>query len=439
MENDQQTVTAYKGSDLQLGMISAGATPTVAMTHKMGLAKINCGSKAGVYNSMYYLTGEKNTYNWAHDATTSTVYSSTTFTNQTLKPFVSNHVCYYIVDGSASLGGDNEFPADDNGNGWTTSTGTIGSGCYKETTLSNPTLQAKQWTAYTIAIGDVLYQDGALSHYGSAIYSTRTAIAIVFKTGRGHSGDPAKWTHGYALALREFNECRWSSTNVTVNSSYITTYDALIADYAGYSKTVAITKYSGYSSSTFPAAYKAWNYSAKSKNGTSYVSLSGNLTTVGAHWFLPSSGQWYLIIKNLGGVTDHVPTGSSGYQWTWVKGSNSSYDSATCRDRINTYIEPIISAGYTTSTVSPTTINLETENVAVRRIPYVSAPEHNANPSKPTYDNTYKTSSETGTNIICVVLFGAAPDLCMTLGRTGDGYEKTPATKRDSMRPIIGF
>lgn len=122
----------------------------------------------------------------------------------------------------------------------------------------------------------------------------------------------------------------------------------------------------------------------------------------------------------------------------WKSGT-SSFNSSTARDRINTYINPIISAGYTTSTVSPTTINLETENVAVRRIPFVSKPENIADTSTPLYDNTYKTSSETGTNIICVILFGAAPDLCMTLKRTGDGYEKTPTTKRDSMRPIIGF
>ena len=436
MANDQQTATAYKGSDLQLGMISAGATPSVAMTHKMGLAKINCGSKAGVYNSMYYLTGEKNTYNWAHDATTSTVYSSTTFTNQTLKPFVSNHVCYYIVDGSVSLGGDNEFPADDNGNGWTTSTGTIGSGCYKETTLSNPTLQAKQWTAYTIAIGDVLYSDGALTHYGSTIYSNRTAIAVVFNTERGHSGDPAKWTHGYALGLREFNYCAWSSTNTTVNSSYLTTYDALIADMAGYSKTLAITKVSGFSASTFPAAYMAWNYSAKSKNGASNVALSGNLTTVGAHWFLPSCGQWYKILYNLGNVKNRVPTGAGGSlnQWVWTY-SNSSSDSATARDAINTYIIPIINAGYATSNISPRNTNINSEATAVRKIPYISFPES----SSAYYDNTYKTCSETGTNIISVVLFGAGPDLTITCGRTGDGYEKTPSTHRDSMRPIIGF
>lgn len=434
MAASQNTAALLKTQDLQI----AKGTSSFSMIHKMGLAVVNCGAKSGVYNSMYYLSGEKNTYNWAHDETTSTVYSSTTFTNQSAQPYVSNHVCYYIVDGSAALGGDNEFPADDNGNGWSTSTGTIGTGNFKEITLSNPSIKGKQWSTYTIAIGDVLYQDGALSHYGSSIYSTRTAIAVVFNTGRGHAGDPSAWKHGYALALREFNECRWSSTNVTVNSSYLTTYDALIVDYAGYSKTVAITNYAGYSAATFPAAYKAWNYTAKSKNGLSNVSLSGNLTTVGAHWFLPSSGQWYLILKNLGGVTDHIPTGSDGTQWMWQSGT-SSFNSSTARDRINTYINPIISAGYTTSTVSPTTINLETENVAVRRIPFVSRPENIADTSKPVYDNTYKTSSETGTNIICVILFGGAPDLCMTLKRTGDGYEKTPTTKRDSMRPIIGF
>ena len=53
VENDQQTATAYKGSDLQLGMISAGATPTVAMTHKMGLVRLNPTTKS-VANKLTY-------------------------------------------------------------------------------------------------------------------------------------------------------------------------------------------------------------------------------------------------------------------------------------------------------------------------------------------------------------------------------------------------
>ncbi len=398
----------------------------------MGMAKISRGSNSDVYNTMYYLSGEKSSYNWVHDATTNTVYSSTTFTSQTYIPYVSSNICYYIFDETVSISADNEYTDDDDGNGWTLSSLTAGSGEATVVSAPEPTMTALTWTVYTIALGDVLYHDGALSHYGSSIYSTRTAIGVVFNLGRGYSGDPSAWTHGYALALREFNYCAWSSTNRTVNSTYLTTYTSIISDYAGYTKTLAITKVSDFSSSTFPAAYKAWNYSAKSKDGSSDVSLSDNLTTVGAHWFLPSGGQWFLILENLGKITETPVNQTSQYAWY-----SSTNNSSTARDNINVYITPIINAGYTTSTVSPTKINLSSESVAVRKIPFVSNGE--ATTTYPLYDNTYKTSTETGSNIISVVLFGAAPDLCITVSRTGSGYEKTPSTARDSMRPIIGF
>ena len=433
MADDQSS--SVKPSDLQVAKASGTATMSCPMAHQMGLARYNRGSKNGVYTEKYYISGEKSTYNWIHNYETSTVFSSLTFTNQTKIPFIADYVCYYIVNDTETISADNEYPTDDNGNGWTVSSsdlGNIDKGHYSVQELPNPELNAKTWTAYSIAIGDILYSDGALSHYGASLYSPRTAIAIVFKIGRGHNSDPTQWTHGYAMGLREFNYCAWSNINRTVNSAYSTTFNAIITDYAGYSKTLAITQTADFSSTTFPAAYKAWNYNAKSKNGQSFISLSDNLITVGAHWFLPSGGQWYMLLQNLGGVAEAPVNQTSQYAWL-----SSTCNSITVRNRINNYITPIINAGYATATASPTAVNLETENVAVRKFPYVSGGEATA--LFPCYDNTYKTSTETGTNIISVVLFGAAPDLCITVSRTGDGYEKTPSTARDSMRPIIGF
>ena len=410
------------------------------MIHKMGLAIINRSAAKTVENPRYYLSTDAN-YKWTH--ATTNVYSSVSFTSKINIPLNNSNILYYIVkSGTASttISSSNDYAsADNNGNSWSKTYENIDESTYVEWTPAVGMTYASQ-TAYTIAIGDVLYSDGALTHYvsssGTSLYSDRTAIGIVFFVGRGHSGDPAAWTHGYALGLREFNYTAWSNIDRTVNSSYLTTYDALIADMAGYSKTLAITQASGYSSTTFPAAYRAWNYSAKSKNGASDVALSGNLSTIGAHWFLPSCGQWYKILYNLGNVKDRVPTGSSGKQWIWSAGVTSpttSNNSSTARDGINKYITPIINAGYATSNVSPINTNINSEAIAVRKIPFVSRLEGT------TYDNTYKTSSETGASTISVILFGAAPDLCITLNRTGDGYSKSPSTHRDSMRPVIGF
>ncbi len=99
MENDQQTVTAYKGSDLQLGMISAGATPTVTMTHKMGLVRLNPTTKS-VANKLTYTYNQANGSYTSSTSGTATITASSDFTGN--KPYVVSSQYWHIVKATAA-------------------------------------------------------------------------------------------------------------------------------------------------------------------------------------------------------------------------------------------------------------------------------------------------------------------------------------------------
>ena len=289
------------------------------MAHKMGLAKITRGSKTGVYNEKYYLTGEKSTYNWVHNSGTSTVYSSTTFTNKTNKPYVTSNICYYIVKGTATISSDNEFPTDDNGNGWTISSstlGTIAEGNIVEKTSPNPTLTAKTWTAYTLTIGDVYYSDGALTHNGGTAYSSRTKAGLVIHVFDS-SGSPAtgesSWRHGWVMSYADASTAAyWCSAaktyNHPTNEDVRSSRQAIINDKNGYYKTGLIT--AAGNSTDYPAAWAAKNYSQTVPSSTS-------------GWYLPSVGQWWTLVYNLAGIRLTSITSSAG-DITYLQWANNT-------------------------------------------------------------------------------------------------------------------
>ena len=262
----------------------------------MGLAKITLSSKSGVYNEKYYLTGEKTTYNWVHNSATSTVYSSATLvTGQT--PYNLDNVLYYIMNGTTTFTASNEYPTDDSGNGWTitsTTLGTVSNGNVVAKTVSTPTLTAKTWTAYTIAVGDIFYSDGALTHNNASIYSNRTQIGRVFciSTTNEEKTANSNWRHGWVVSNADASaEILWgtSKSNLMDNPTghNINSHTLITTWMDGYGDTNRIT--SAGSSALYPAAWAAKNYSV-------------SVTKSNSGWYLPSDGQFWTLLANLGGL-----------------------------------------------------------------------------------------------------------------------------------------
>ena len=268
------------------------------MVHRMGLAKITLGEKSGVYNEKYFLAGEKATYNWIHDSQTSTVYSSTSLTTGQ-GPYNTNNTLYYIMNGTTTFTASNEYSTDDAGNGWTissTTLGTVSNGNVVSQILPTPALTAKIWTSYTIAVGDVFYSDGALSHYSSSLYSSRTPIGIVCYLGNDawtEASALSNKAHALVISLKDAaNSERWQEPlaypgEADANLPTINTGEAERSEdnASGLSNTITLVT----DGHEHPAASTCYNYS---------VSRPSKST----RWFLPSFGQWWKFTVGIAGA-----------------------------------------------------------------------------------------------------------------------------------------
>jgi len=140
-------------------------------------------------------------------------------------------------------------------------------------------------------IGDYYYSDGNWSDGTVAPISGKTLIGIVFST-RISSQEQAKgYTHGYVMALKDANSgstTTWGSYGTDTSLPNYTTcagyYGDLSSGYVG-----TYTNGMASNSTSYPAFYYAKNYSVTAPSNSS-------------GWYLPSPGQWWDVMTNLGGV-----------------------------------------------------------------------------------------------------------------------------------------
>ena len=171
-------------------------------------------------------------------------------------------------------------------------------------------------------VGDIYYSDGTFS---STLETGKTPIGIIAYVGNDAYTEASNGGgHGLVLALKnvkntseEDAEVEWSSETTTnidgltdvENNADITT----AGNISGYSNTNTLSSEGGADFETkYPAAYAAKNYTV----------LSAPTGSTG--WFLPSAGQWYKILQNLGGVT----TGAMFYEAASNMGDASAVVSA---------------------------------------------------------------------------------------------------------------
>jgi hypothetical protein len=193
--------------------------------------------------------------------------------------------------------------------------------------------------------GNFYYDDGS---WGTSATPTdgRTAIGVVFSNQTSTADKAYGWTHGYAMALTNAaSNVAWSSS-ANASTQEFTPFVTTFADYQtqlnGYDHCQTILskeKAKNNSLSTFitdyPAIYYALNYGTSSVGGTQYAAPAA---TNNSGWYLPSSGQWYLIITNLGGVTGTPAASTVGFTY-WYYSSMAS----TSSSRINSYLSKVVS------------------------------------------------------------------------------------------------
>lgn len=198
------------------------------------------------------------------------------------------------------------------------------------TTLNVSTVEATD--AELPKVGYILYADGSWTR---RLDKNRTPVGIIFSTTTSEADQARGWTKGYALALRNAaSEIKWAVAPAANQAGdHYTSADSLgfQTDKDGYTHTQTLI---AQGSGKYPAADAAVSYAATVPAGTS-------------GWYLPSSGQWFDICVNLGGMPQQMPrVGNTEGYW------NDPQCVSSCLSRINEYLSLSGAANYEPITVA---------------------------------------------------------------------------------------
>lgn len=189
-------------------------------------------------------------------------------------------------------------------------------------------------TTSNLAIGDIVCSDGTIYAAANAAYvatAHKTPIGIIAyvndgsaignaATEKGLGRYPTK-SQGRALVMclkNSSNGAQWRTTNTTFGTIYTNTDASYTTTtfYPGWQRTHDMN------STEFPAAYSAYNYTA----------LTAPSNTTG--WFLPSSGQWKLMISKL------TPFQALTQEGSWSYNVNHAYTSQYLASLMDAYLAP---------------------------------------------------------------------------------------------------
>lgn len=298
---DQSTPDKMNACDLQIGKASLdedGCSVNFKMEHAMGLAVLNRESKS--VPKHYILSGYPS-YTW--DNGTTTLIPNATLSNGQKLYATTNTQGVKVIPPSAESTFSSTSIGDDAWSGdvkITAAANGVGTGTAK--------IQAtKVDNYYTMAVGDIYYSDGAITKpedISAARANGKTPIGVIGYLGKN------KWTesgtgsgyggHALVLCLRNIGSngttdmgsgYRWYSSNEDCHRTKVDTGDKIRGssdkDYgSGYKETKDLVA----KGSAFEAANAAKNY-------TSLPAPTNRCTG----WFLPSAGQYYAVMSQLGG------------------------------------------------------------------------------------------------------------------------------------------
>ena len=183
-------------------------------------------------------------------------------------------------------------------------------------------------------VGDFLCSDGSVISPDYLASSGRTPIAIVFSTKTSVTDKAHGW-NCYAMALKNVHSSgstvgtyTWANSNSDISgipNTSNSTWQTSSSDMDGYTNTTYLN------STDYPAGYAAMTTFASQVAAPSGTS----------GWFLPSNGQWYYILVNLGGMA-----AEPDYSYYWSGDSSSNFTSSICATALNNKISVVGAGNY---------------------------------------------------------------------------------------------
>ena len=294
---DQSTLKIMNDCDLQIGKASLdddGCSVSFKMEHAMGLAVLNRESKNV---PKHYILSGHSSYTW--DNGTTTLIPSDILSNSQKLYATTNTQGVKVLPPSAESSfsststGNNAWTGDVNITAAANGVGT-GTAKIKATKIDH---------YYTMAVGDIYYSDGAMTHQSEALASGKTPIGIVGYLGSDYwteKGVSGKGGHALVMCLKTIGSTgktsigtgyAWYSSNIDAGRTKVTSKSDIVnSDYqsygSGYTETNELILKWGQNAA---AAYQAQNYKTLPANSSKCTG-----------WFLPTAGQYYAVMTTLG-------------------------------------------------------------------------------------------------------------------------------------------
>lgn len=340
-KSDQRTAANYRASDLLTGSCTySGSTLTISLSHTYSLLWLQAGTEYSTLDDYVYRTPLSDVI--------------VNFNETSLQPNFSANGYRLVVDaGTSSLQSAalclRWFYTLDGGKTYQITANTLpdaGKYClYRNVTSGG---------IRPIKAGDYYYFDGNIVPNDAENPPAEGCIGIVCCTDVSRIGEAAvaklktlgvQKPHGLVMALTNASDgCRWGEYNKDENNGgvegepfYENTdkVNKMYDNVDGYGETHWIID--KYGSTTLQGTYSAFYHASRygtTDSGTAPYAAPANTTG----WFIPSMGQWWDILSNLGGID------LTGKQED-TSGSTSISGAATITvDNMNKYLEKISGA-----------------------------------------------------------------------------------------------
>ena len=335
---DQSTPVKMNACDLQIGKATLdddGCSVSFKMEHAMGLAEITREEKAIPH--LYKLSIDEK-YTWTNGET-STTASSSLKDGKVLYNITSTKGLFVISPSTPTIFNSSSTGDD----AWKDAVTIMSAADNVSSNIAYLNTYLDKGT-YTMAVGDIYYNDGAITKpedISTARSNGKTPIGVI-----GYIGNN-KWTesgtgsgyggHALVMCLKNIGSTsttdmgsnyQWYSSDTDCGRFKVDTGDKIRGssdkDYgSGYIETNAIIEKWN---SAAEAAYYAKNYQTLPANPTKCTG-----------WFLPTAGQYYAVMSQLGG-------GINPDTWNI---SDFSANSRTVTGKINTALSKAGNNNYT--------------------------------------------------------------------------------------------
>jgi len=267
------------------------------MAHKMGLIVIKQNT-ATPYDKKSYLNAPASirdeNYYW-YSKTTSTIYSSSKYASGTPQPYKLSTTHYYVgkaghsTSFTAAKSITDVYSTANGTDAWTKDV-SVNAGYMSSITAPAPTTTYLTLEPFTLTVGDIVYTDGAITHYSDDIDANRTTSGFVGYIGNdSYTEKNNNGGKSHALVVcksvgdTQLNgQIGWClNPPVQKDEPTLTNITTLIqakADASGYTNSLTFRDDTNY-----PAFYK------------SYHSLPTPPSTSKTNWFMGSIGQWIKV------------------------------------------------------------------------------------------------------------------------------------------------